>query len=289
MVRGFPRGGSLVGYVDPQRSLYACDNQYLEFVGEDTFYGFLAQRRPALFRDEDFASLHTQNDDRTSVPPSILAKALLLQTYDRVSDEEAAERALFERSIAVAKGSGLLKSRKIRVELDTTPIFGKGAAKDTYNLLADGIRQLVRVLARMVRQGPAAWAKAHDLSRYYGSSLKGEAAIDRDDAAARQALLDGIVADAERLLAEARRMGAGYAAESASDCELVVKVPRDGKPGYCAKGDVKIDLEHDCVTCPAGQTTSQSHPHGVNPRTNTPDTQFPAGLLDTRTSRRRRD
>ena len=38
-------------------------------------------------------------------------------------------------------------------------------------------------------------------------------------------------------------------------CELVVKVPRGGKPGYYAKGDFKIDLEHDCVTCPAGQTT----------------------------------
>lgn len=37
--------------------------------------------------------------------------------------------------------------------------------------------------------------------------------------------------------------------------ELVVKVPRGGKPGYYAKGVFKIDLEHDCVTCPAGQTT----------------------------------
>jgi hypothetical protein len=38
-------------------------------------------------------------------------------------------------------------------------------------------------------------------------------------------------------------------------CELVVKVPRGGRPGYFAKGDFKIDLEHDSVTCPAGQTT----------------------------------
>jgi len=38
-------------------------------------------------------------------------------------------------------------------------------------------------------------------------------------------------------------------------CELVVKVPRGGKPGYYAKGDFKIDLEQDAVTCPAGQTT----------------------------------
>jgi len=40
-------------------------------------------------------------------------------------------------------------------------------------------------------------------------------------------------------------------------CELVVKVPRGGRPGYFAKGDFRIDLEHGTVTCPAGQTTSK--------------------------------
>jgi hypothetical protein len=40
----------LVGHVDPQRNLYTCDNQYLKFVGKDTFYGFLARHRPELFR-----------------------------------------------------------------------------------------------------------------------------------------------------------------------------------------------------------------------------------------------
>jgi hypothetical protein len=38
-------------------------------------------------------------------------------------------------------------------------------------------------------------------------------------------------------------------------CELVVKVPRGGRPGYFAKGDFKIDLEQGAVTCPAGHTT----------------------------------
>jgi len=409
----------LVGHVDPQRNLYTCDNQYLKFVGEDTFYGFLARHEPALFRDDDFSPLYTTNNGRVSVPPSILAKALLLQSHDRVSDEEAADRArfdirwkvalgigiddtpfvkstlqsfharlvlhqaeqaLFQRSIATAKGSGLLASRKLAVALDTTPIFGRGAVKDTYNLLADGIRQLVRALAGLSGQAPEAWAREHDLSRYYGTSIKGEAEIDWDNAAARQAFLDGIVVDAERLLKAAERVRAGYppaGAESgqideaagllrqllaqdvertpagqavlkdgvakdrvpsvtdpemrhgrksasgkftghkaaiavdtesgvitAADvlpgnapdntdalelvqetsrntgcevakvigdcaygdgatrrafkehgCELVVKVPRGGRPGYFAKGDFKIDLEQDAVTCPAGQTT----------------------------------
>jgi len=237
----------LVGHVDPQRNLYTCDNQYLKFVGEDTFYGFLARHEPELFRDDDFVSLYTQNNGRTSVPPSILAKALLLQSHDWVSDAEAAERArfdirwkvalgigidaapfakstlqafharlllheaeraIFQRSIDAAKGSGLLASRKLKVALDTTPIFGKGAMKDTYNLLADGIRQLVRALALLIGHTPEAWAREHDLSRYYGTSIKGEAEIDWDNAAARQVFLDGIVVDAERLLREAERVRA---------------------------------------------------------------------------------
>ena len=244
----------MVRHVDPQGIVYTCDNQYLKFVGEDTFYGFLARHRPELFRDNDFVSLYTQRNGRMSGPPSILAKALLLQTHDHVSDEEAADRArfdirwkvalgigiddqpfakstlqlfrarlvlhqaeqaIFQRSIDAAKGSGLLASRKLKVALDTTPIFGKGAVKDTYNLLADGIRQLVRALAFLSGQAPEVWARQHDLSRYYGTSIKGEAEVDWDNKTAREVFLDGIVADAERLRAVAERVRAGYPAGSA--------------------------------------------------------------------------
>ena len=43
-------------------------------------------------------------------------------------------------SIAEARRAGYLQNRKIRVALDTTPILGKGAVKDTYNLLEKGSR-----------------------------------------------------------------------------------------------------------------------------------------------------
>ena len=128
---------------------------------------------------------------------------------------DAAERAIFQRSIDAAKGSGLLASRKLKVALDTTPIFGKGAVKDIYNLLADGIRQLVRTLAVLSGQAPEVWVREHDLSRYWGTSIKGEVEIDWGSAAARQAFLDGIMVDAERLMAVAERVRAGYRADSA--------------------------------------------------------------------------
>jgi len=97
----------LVGHVDPQGIVYTCDNQYLKFVGEDTFYGFLARHRPELFRDNDFVSLYTQRNGRMSGPPSILAKALLLQGHGDVSEEEAAGRARYVIVWGVALGIGI--------------------------------------------------------------------------------------------------------------------------------------------------------------------------------------
>ena len=179
-----------------------------------------------------------------SVPPSLLATALLLQTYDKVSDAEAKARAdfdirwkvalgieiedrpfakstlqlfraqlilhekvreVFESSLRLARQSGYLKKRGMRVALDTTYILGRGAVKDTYNLLADGIVKLLRVLAAVANIAVGEWAEAQGYERYFGSSIKGEAAIDWSDRKARAALLAEIVADADRLLELARQ------------------------------------------------------------------------------------
>lgn len=94
----------------------------------------------------------------------------------------------------------------MKVVLDTTPILGRGAVKDTYNLLADGIKKLVWALAKKVaKTKPEVWAGEHELGRYYGSSVKGEAEIDWGDENARAKFLKSIVADADRLLETARR------------------------------------------------------------------------------------
>ena len=60
-------------------------------------------------------------------------------------------REVFESSLRVARQSGYLKKRGMRVALDTTYILGRGAVKDTYNLLADGIVKLLRVLAAVTK------------------------------------------------------------------------------------------------------------------------------------------
>jgi hypothetical protein len=110
------------------------------------------------------------------------------------------EEPLLQRSIAEARRAGYLKSRKIRVVLDTTPILGKGAVQDTYNLLGEGIEQLARRLAQVQGDDPQAWAQQQGWGRYFGSSLKGEAAIDWDDKRQREQLLTQIVIEGRRLL-----------------------------------------------------------------------------------------
>jgi len=251
----------MLGIRSAQRGLFEADYLYRDFVGPETFYGFLASQRGQLFRDADFAALYVLDNGRPSVPPSLLATALLLQTYDRVSDEEAKERAdfdlrwkvalgigleerpfakstlqvfraqlilhdevrtVFKKSLTFARQTGYLKpGKKIKLALDTSNILGRGAVKDTYNLLADGIVQLTRTLAELGGEQPEVWAAGHDLARYFGtSSLKGAADIDWGDAQARQTFLQRIVADADRLLALTRQTLSTYDAASAAYTDL---------------------------------------------------------------------
>src|SRR4030042_3431851 len=162
----------------------------------------------------------------------MLAIVLLLQTYDRVSDDEAIARGtydirwkvalgigiddrpfvkstlqlfraqlilkdrllqIFQRSLEYARQSGYMKKRKIRAVLDTTNILGRGAVKDTYNLLADGIRQLIKSIVEMEGIEVKKWVEEHRIGRYFAPSIKGEADVDWDDERARQEFLRGIV------------------------------------------------------------------------------------------------
>ena len=130
-------------------------------------------------------------------------------------------REVFEGSLRLARQSGYLKKRGMRVALDTTYILGRGAVKDTYNLLADGIVKLLRVLAAVANIAVGEWAEGQGYERYFGSSIKGEAAIDWSDRKARAALLGEIVADADRLLALARQAWVELPEDSAQRQSIV--------------------------------------------------------------------
>ena len=256
----------MLGKRGPQRGLFEADTAYGEFVGRDSFYGWLASQRGELFRDEEFAGLYVLTNGRPSVPPSLLATALVLQTYDGVSDAEAKQRAdydlrwkvalgvaldarpfakstlqefraqlivheqaatIFRRSLTLARQRGRFRAqggerRKLTVALDTTNILGRGAVKDTYNLLADGIVKLARVLAGLVGESVAAWSARQGYGRYLAAaSFKGTVTIDWSDPAQRRQVLGMVVADADRLLEQARQARTGLEAGSAAEAALV--------------------------------------------------------------------
>ena len=250
----------MLGKRSDQKGLWEADRLYLDYVGKDTFYGLLASLRGQLFSDDDFAEIYCPDNGRDSVPPSLLATALLLQTYDQVSDAEAKARAdfdirwkvalgieiedrpfakstlqlfraqlilhdkvreVFEGSLRLARQSGYLKKRGMRVALDTTYILGRGAVKDTYNLLADGIVKLLRVLAAVANIAVGEWAEAQGYERYFGSSIKGEATIDWSDRKAQRKLLGELVADADRLLELARQAWVELPEDSAQRQNIV--------------------------------------------------------------------
>ena len=204
----------MLGERSDQRGLWEADRLYLDHMGRESFYGLLASLRGRLFRDAEF---YCADNGRDSVPPSLLATALLLQFHDKVSDAETKARAdfdlrwkvalgievedrpfakstlqvfraqlilhdkvgeVFESSLRLARESGYLKGRGMKVALDTTNILGRGAVKDTYNLLTDGIVKLLRALAQLKGINVGEWAKSqgyHRYHRYLGSSVKGEA------------------------------------------------------------------------------------------------------------------
>jgi Transposase DDE domain/Transposase domain (DUF772) len=271
-----PGDAVMMGERPAQDKLFAADHVYLDDVGRDTVYGYLAEHRGRLFRDENFAALYCSNNGRPSVPPSVAVTILFLRAYEDVSFVEAIERtkydlrwkvalgleieevamqksalqefqarlvlhgqgeALLKNSLDEARRAGYVTSRKIRVALDTTPTLGKGAVKDTYNLLAEAIAKLALRLSDVAAEPIASWVEKEKFERYLGSSLKGEAAIDWDDKEQRDQLLSEIVRDARRLLIlaeQARQQHPEHEEVIKAEAALLERLIRqdvDEKPG----------------------------------------------------------
>lgn len=229
----------MLGKQSPQVPLFEVGNVYALRLAPQSFHAQLAHAAPRLFHDADFAAFYQDKQGRPSVPPTLLALTTLLQHEAGVSDAEAIARTaydlrwaavlrkeagqplcakstlqlfrahlllhpqvqtIFLASLHEAKRTGLLKGSALDIALDTKPIRGRGAVQDTFNLLAQGIRQLARALAKQANQSAAAFLTEQGLERYTQSSLKGSADLDWSDDAAKDALLTQVVAEAKRLL-----------------------------------------------------------------------------------------
>jgi hypothetical protein len=244
----------MLGRRSPQGALFRPDHTLRSHVGEETFYGWLATDGPKWFRDEDFAGLYREDFGRPSVPPSQLCIALLLQAHAGVSDEEAIERSAYdlrwkvalgleleeklcakstlqlfraklvvheaygrilEKSVEACRAAGRMKRRKLEAAVDTTPILGRGAVLDTYNLVSDAIRRVVVEACALKQRDAEGVAGEQGLGRHFASSFKGAVELDWSDADARRALVGQLVADARVALELAKSALRGYAGDAA--------------------------------------------------------------------------
>jgi transposase len=226
-----------------------------DLLPRDSIYSLLAEYGDRIVRDEDFAECYCEHHGRPSIPPSVLAKVLLLAYREGLSDERAMEavrfdlrwkvalglpvdhpgfhatslvrfrarlllhgkeRLVFERSLELASELGLISGRAEQI-LDSTPMLGAAAVQDTVTLVRSGVRKLLDAV-----KGADSRA-ASDLRRglrfdYSRPRLKPPG--DWQDRDARLELLAEVARDAERALraveADEQLLAAPQVAEAAS-------------------------------------------------------------------------
>lgn len=300
---------------DPQRSLFSARNQYRDGIDNDSFYALLADHAEELFDDYQFEYLYVENNGRPCIPPGQMFTLLLLQMHDGCSDKEAVERARydlrwlaaldmeptvklcgrstlqefrarillnevaekqFKSILSLARKLGIIQG-PLQVAMDTTPILGRGAVKDTYNLIGDGIRKVGQVLARLQDISAEQWAAQNDFRKYWeASSLKGEAEIDWNDETQRRVFLNSLVADAERILLLADTLAkkaiehAPKLVEASALLRRVIiqdtePVPdpdppkRAGETDYSSEKKAGGDTPSDSIVTPVEPVTENSH------------------------------
>ena len=152
-----------------------------DLLPEGSFYSLLAEHGERIVRDEDFADCYSGSQGRPSIPPSLLAKVLLLAYREGLSDERAMdavrfdlrwkvaldlpvdhpgfhatslvrfrarlllhgkERLVFERSLELAGELGLISGQAEQI-LDSTPMLGAAAVQDTATLVRSGVSKLI--------------------------------------------------------------------------------------------------------------------------------------------------
>jgi len=219
------------GRADPQREILDVESVAGHLLPRGGVFAFLAEHRRAVFPDALFADLFPRRRGRPSIPADVIASVMVLQTLNGLSDEAAVEALTFDLRWKAACGlavtatafhpttliywrrrlldsdrpnrifdavgqvvaqTGVL-SGKTRRALDSTVLDDAVATQDTVTQLIAAVRRVAREVA-----GAAAVIAEHCSAHDY--TQPGKPAIVWDDAAARAALIDGLVGDAHRLL-----------------------------------------------------------------------------------------
>src|SRR6266545_1860427 len=201
-------------------------------VPEGSMFAFLAAHRRDLFPDKDFADLFPSDRGRRSMPGSVAASILTLQTLLDLSDAEVAEAARCDLRWKVACGTALdhkgfhpstltywrqrlvRSSRPHRINdavkqvIEATGILrGRTRRAVDSTILADAvatqdtITQLIAAIRRVGRQVPGAAQQIAAVCTGHDYTQPGKPSIDWDDTGTKDALVSALVNDATALLA----------------------------------------------------------------------------------------
>jgi len=160
----------LLGKEERQTSFFDTDFACSHLIDKKSFYAKMHDLSDKIITDDDFADIYCLNNGRPSVPPARITKVLILETYEDLSDREALEmvrfnikwkyaldvpidyegfdrsllvhfrarllindkeKMVFKKTLELAREAGLLKEEVDQV-IDSTPMLGAGAVKDTY-------------------------------------------------------------------------------------------------------------------------------------------------------------
>ena len=95
----------MLGRVDRQGSLLETRFVRRHLVTKGSFYERLADHGHEIVADEDFAGLYAEGKGRPSIPPSVIVRAMLCATHDKLfSDRETSRRTRVDADWKAAMG-----------------------------------------------------------------------------------------------------------------------------------------------------------------------------------------
>ena len=221
----------MLGKENRQISFFDTDFVCAHLIDKKSFYAKMHKFADKIITDDEFTDIYCLNNGRPSVPPARLTKVLILENYENLSDREALEmvrfnikwkyaldvpldyegfdrsllvyfrarllinnkdKLVFKKTLELARKAGLLKKEVDQV-IDSTPMLGAGAVKDTYELLRDGIRKILSLADKKTKSKMSLSLKA------YGKNDP-KPKINWDNKKERRELLSILISDVKEVL-----------------------------------------------------------------------------------------
>lgn len=146
------------------------------------------------------------------------------------------DQVLIERTIELAKNSGLFGFRQLKAALDSSPLIGAGRVEDTYNLIGHAMRDLTRYLAKSLGCEFTQLVEQWGLTVLAASSVKAALDVRWEDAEQRHKGLQILLGQAQRVLEHTQRYlkdqpGDDHAAKLAGILLRVIDQDTEPDPG----------------------------------------------------------